>query len=753
MILASCSFFLRTPWSFAQSLVINGKNVTYNGISGYLNSGYYLQESEKNLRQLTSITQKFLAHEKSNPGFLSPTQAEFIQRSQNKILKFSTLKKNLDPCPLSDKNKNKIMQSILSGFVSLNVCNFQPVPENEVKNLSNQIAKITSRKNLEGLIQGGSRQATINTYLSYIKFQHKVGKRINCHYQPIKMNPSLWKKAKAKCQEIFRKIKEEEKQKIPHQQRKYRSYNIHTIVSDFTNKIKTMNKDIKIANQARFHTRKDPKEAMMLANIKMAPYKEQYWSFASGDLGILLLTDHMQKKVGTFQNPTAVDLRYDNFYTPEKAPRPLNLRGLNKGEIRQAQLEYQKKYKAYLRNRKRPLPFRVKLEPHNSKLHVNDIEIAIKQADKTYLEYLNTLQGRTERSKKPGDKLKDLVSKHPLSVGKYLARNPQYSSLVCTAVQEISEDEAKRMRNKRILDLVLLGGGAVSTVFGGVFGKLGFKAISAILAVVGAGFGGAQMFLSYQKGQINQKEAKQIRELAIIYNNLPAAKREELLRLLEEYKGHRRDLILGGVFAGVGTYRVAKYDALGFIRNKVLPKKLLTQNIKTQRADDLYQSIAKDKKLVYCLDTGCDVRAHHIARQLEKNGIEAEKIFVQGVGRDYIAQAFGQVTKFKLKGKIGDNVVHWRDYHAAVKVRVNGRDMVWDAGTFDGPVPIEQWKAFYRQFSNEVKFSVRSRFVKVPEADAKSWGFFNDARVRGELDTVRRLTDPETLRMRLPTSK
>jgi hypothetical protein len=146
--------------------------------------------------------------------------------------------------------------------------------------------------------------------------------------------------------------------------------------------------------------------------------------------------------------------------------------------------------------------------------------------------------------------------------------------------------------------------------------------------------------------------------------------------------------------------------SLGFLGNQYISASVVSE----KDLDKVFKQLAKDQMIPfdYPLD-GCYARAEEMSRLLEKDGITAVKIFVQGN------------LEVKTSNSPTGKVDWW--YHVApvvlVKKSGNYIPMVIDPSVFDHPVSADEWVDIQTKGPQTQRPLVyyRDRFTYLPQAD------------------------------------
>lgn len=176
-------------------------------------------------------------------------------------------------------------------------------------------------------------------------------------------------------------------------------------------------------------------------------YHETYVRLASHGVGTLLLTDHLQEKVGS-------------------------LRGLEDVEERtRAQTSY-------------------RYEPHQP-VRENDLLQAYREVRGKVSEQVATLHEEYKDNVSDHDdrreQLKDMLRTHPVAAGRALMENPAQASLFCTLTKEIEDEDRRRGTIKKVAlwGGIIVGGAAALTGIGAGVGAALIGSSAAGLATLG----------------------------------------------------------------------------------------------------------------------------------------------------------------------------------------------------------------------------------------------------------------------------
>jgi hypothetical protein len=154
-------------------------------------------------------------------------------------------------------------------------------------------------------------------------------------------------------------------------------------------------------------------------------------------------------------------------------------------------------------------------------------------------------------------------------------------------------------------------------------------------------------------------------------------------------------------------YRPKKSVDLGFLGNQYIDASV----VKEKDLDQVFKQLADDQEIPFNYPKdGCYARAEEMTRLLEKDGITAVKVFVEGR------------LEVQTPHAAGGKVDWW--YHVAPVVLVENSShqyvpMVIDPSIFDHPVTTDEWVAIQTQATPDQtpKVYYRDRYTYLPQSD------------------------------------
>lgn len=164
-------------------------------------------------------------------------------------------------------------------------------------------------------------------------------------------------------------------------------------------------------------------------------YHEQYFKLASSGLGTMLMTEHMQDKVGT---PRALDEVEENRRNSETEYTYEPHRNINRRDLRRAFREVK-----------------------------NDISKQLEELHKTYdVGFIDRLTFTDDQ-----DRIDDLVQVYPASAGLAMMKNPEIFPHICEAIDNIetSDRNGETLKKVALYGGIAIGTAAALTGVGAVF--------------------------------------------------------------------------------------------------------------------------------------------------------------------------------------------------------------------------------------------------------------------------------------------
>jgi len=431
---------------------------------------------------LVRKTQSYLTNPANRALLKTPLGTKLLE-NHSKILNFNSLKETLEDCIGENDDDRHLKERIIdaaSNSFHLSVPCSKSITK--IKEIDEYVKLITAPTNklLAGSFEDQLTKQGIETTL-------KTSLKVKYKYDPNFMKNEIISEDEIEsllstiCEKnkTCYKNQKEFKNKLRSSLREYSkklSQNEKRIkplkaVRQINKKIRTINsklKKLKIKAEDRWYWWDKAVMDDSDQKKKFNDYLQTYLSESSTGAGSLLLTDSMRDATGRLRtfNDESENIKQKGKSFVFKKHKEIKLKDFN-NSLSEVNTKIQEQLNDYKTSSKNSI---------NDKLML-DKKITGRMG--------NSYKLRNKRNRKKS--IKDLIRHNPISAGQALLQNPEYSSLACQAIKDITEDDRdEKVFNERAILIGAIGGGLlIATGVGAVAG--GWLLTGSLTAGVAAG--------------------------------------------------------------------------------------------------------------------------------------------------------------------------------------------------------------------------------------------------------------------------